>query len=62
MKKIVVALVILVMSSACTHGGADKPLSFIHIIDSQAVEFHSAIDVVIVTTMAFVSFIQLFFG
>ena len=62
MTKIFIALLTLISSSAYAQGGAEEVLSFVNIMDTQVVEFHSAIDVVIVATMAFVSFVQLFFG
>ncbi len=37
-------------------------MSFINLIDTQAVEFHSVIDVAVVTAMAIVGLVQLFFG
>lgn len=62
MKKTFAPLLILAFVSACTQGGAEKPFSFISLIDTQVVEFQSGIDMVIVATMAFVGLVHLFFG
>lgn len=62
MKRIILPALVLMSSSAYGYSDTGNGLSFVDIVDTHAVEFHSAIDVVIVGAMAFASFFSLFFG